>query len=113
MPRKYTKYVLSKKEMDSNTTYILCPDRSCKLFYSPEYPFPCEYNCPKKNKLEKIIKCRNCGEPIHLCGDHHMLCRVDHACPDGRHASNFQRMSGRYRLVYGVKVSSSQSSKEN
>jgi hypothetical protein len=91
--------IIMKSEMKKDTTYLLCPDSSCKL-YSDLTKDYCEYECPLKSELVKIILCNNCREPIELPGDHNQICRVDHNCPDGRHASNFQRMSGKSRIIY-------------
>src|SRR3989344_5213070 len=90
---------IQKSEMDTNTTYLLCPDRSCRLFFDPDREW-CETACPRKDVLVKIIQCVNCSEPIELSGDHHRYSSVTHECADGRHPLMFQRMSGRYCLIY-------------
>ena len=87
-------------EMDDDTTYLLCPDKKCKLFWDETQRMPCEDNCPRQDKLIKMIICRGCHGLIELPGNHHMICRVDHNCPDGRRVSNFHRMSGKYNLLY-------------
>lgn len=91
--------VIKKSEMDTKTTYLLCPDRSCKLFFDL-YKEWCELECPRKDDLVKIVQCVNCLEPIELPGDHFYFCAVTHKCPDGRSPLMFQRMSGRYCLIY-------------
>jgi len=91
--------IIKKSEMDTDTTYLLCPDQFCKLYkdYTKDY---CEYQCPNKENLVKIIQCHNCKELIELPGDHPMYDKVYHNCPDGKHASNSQRMSGKSRIIY-------------
>ena len=86
--------------MDAQTTYLLCPDRTCRLFFDTTRRTPCEHDCPLEKLLVKIIKCHNCGELIELEGNHNYLRRVDHACSGGRCAANFQRLSGTYQLIY-------------
>ena len=89
-------------EMDTKTTYILCPDPKCKLFWSPER-LACEWgDCPHPDEMKKVIKCIGCGNPIFLSSDHSMIARVDHHCPNGNVAGMFQRMSGKYRITYGI-----------
>jgi hypothetical protein len=91
--------IIKKSDMNTNTTYLLCPDRSCKLFFDPNKEW-CDFECPKKDDLVKIVQCINCLEPIELPGDHYYIEAVTHECPDGRHPLMFQRMSGRYQLIY-------------
>ena len=91
--------IINKSDMDTNTTYLLCPDRSCRLFFNPDRNW-CEHECPKKDALVKIVQCTNCLDPIELPGDHYFLCAVTHECHDGSHPLMFQRMSGQYRLIY-------------
>ena len=91
--------IIKKSDMNTETTYLLCPDRSCKLFFDTNKEW-CEQECPQKDDLVKIIQCHNCEEPIELPGDHHYIENVTHECSDGRHPLMFQRMSGRYCLIY-------------
>ena len=91
--------VTLKDNMDRDTTYLLCPDPTCKLFWDTSRFIPCEDECPLQDKLIKMIRCR-CGEVIELPGDHFMLRRVDHKHKDGNNANNFQRMSGKYGIMY-------------
>jgi len=88
-----------KYEIETDITYLLCPDKKCKLFYDATRPIPCEDQCPKQKGLIKIIKCINCEELIELPGNHFIWGRIDHNCPDKRTAGNF-RMSGKYVLIY-------------
>lgn len=92
-------FIIQKEDMNTDTTYLLCPDPTCKLFWDTSRFTPCESECPMQDKLIKMIRCR-CGEVIELPGDHSMLRRVDHEHGDGSRASNFQRMSGKYRIMY-------------
>lgn len=91
--------VIRKEDMDRETTYLLCPDPTCKLFWDTSRFTPCENECPLQEKLIKMVRCY-CGEVIELSGDHSMLRRVDHECANGDRASNFQQLSGKYRLMY-------------
>lgn len=91
--------IIKKSDMNTETTYLLCPDRSCKLFFDPSKMW-CERDCPQEDDLVKIVQCHNCKEPIELEGNHHYFAHVTHECPDGRHPLMFQRMSGKYRLIY-------------
>jgi len=90
--------IIKKSEMNSNTTYLLCPDPSCGLFFNEEDSFHCKDNCPKQSDLVQIILCRQCSEIIELPGDHSMSARVKHECPDGRHP--FMLRPGVYQLIY-------------
>jgi len=83
--------------------YILCPDKTCKLFDSDVSPLPCKKNryadvqCPHLDKTKFLIFCHYCGEPIILNSDYSCWCRIDHICRCsilGRH------VAGTYRLVY-------------
>ncbi len=94
------KGIIKKSEMNSHTNYLLCPDPSCKLFYDTSQYTPCEDKCPQQKELIKIIQCNSCKEPIELPGDHFLFRRVDHNCPNGNLASNFQRMKPNYQLIY-------------
>lgn len=90
---------MKKGEMEVNVTYIICPEKSCKLFWNPEGSCPCDGNCNFENQLKFAIICHSCREIVVLPGNHHMFQRIDHKCPDGRLAANF-RMSGKYHLLY-------------
>ena len=90
---------MKKSEMEEGATYLLCPDKKCRLFLDSSRRIPCEQACPRRDKLIKMLICHNCGNIIELPGDHNALCHISHACPDGRHALNF-RLNGRYYLLY-------------
>lgn len=92
---------MKRSEMRDDTTYILCPDKSCKLFFEPDCTIPCESECPKESEMKKLVLC-SCGEIVVLDGDHFSVLRVDHNCANGNTASNFCRMSGKYHLIYEV-----------
>src|ERR1035437_3882270 len=79
------------KLKDAECTYFLCPDSKCKLFTKPNCFVPCESECPKKAK--KAVVCFSCKKAILLPNNHCSWRRVDCKCG----ASNFQRMSSRYR----------------
>ena len=94
---------MNVKEMKTDRTYLLCPDKNCKLLTKPDCWCPCERDCPHQDKLTKIIKCQ-CGEIIELPGNHSMMRRVDHDHPDGSTACTFVRMSGKYERIFAVVV---------
>jgi hypothetical protein len=96
---KYSDGIIKKSDTNDETTYILCPDPECELFFDVTRNIPCESDCPHIEKQIKIIKC-HCGELVELPGDHHMFRRVEHNCANGNTAWMFQRMSGKYRLIY-------------
>jgi len=91
---------LKKSDLKTDTTYLLCPDKSCELFLDPTRRCPCEEECPHQDELIKIIACINCNEPVELPGDHFAFARVDHLCPNGDTACNFQRMRGKYHRLF-------------
>ena len=90
---------MKKTEMRTDTTYLLCPERRCVLFWDTNSPIPCESRCPFQDKLVKMIVCTGCHELIELPGNHNHLCRVDHDCLDGARISNFQRIGGNRFVV--------------
>ena len=79
---------------DVEATYFLCPDKKCHLFVKPKCHIPCDDHCPRKAK--KAIVCWSCKKTIILPHDHFSWCRVDCGYCG---ASNFQRMSGKYRRL--------------
>jgi hypothetical protein len=89
--------MIKKSEMNAETTYILCPDTECQLFFDTSRPLQCEDKCPRKDETKKIVKCFSCGELVELSGDHSWMRRVDCTCG----AQNFQRMSGKYYFIRG------------
>jgi hypothetical protein len=89
--------MIKQSEMDADTTYILCPDSECQLFFDTTRSLPCETDCPRKEDMKKIVKCFSCGELIELDGDHFGFRRVNCKCG----AWNFQRMSSKYQLIRG------------
>jgi hypothetical protein len=67
-------------KMNPKATYLECPDYKCKRWY--DNTTKCEYDCPQKEKLEKLIKCWKCGELIRLPIQHSMMERLNHICSD-------------------------------
>lgn len=94
---------LKKSELELDVNYILCPDRKCGLFYDEKFPsVACESYCPNKDKMQKMIVCPNCREPIYLPGNHSPAQRVQHEdCPSGVSPLIWTRMSNKYRILYG------------
>ncbi len=101
-PKNRGKTIMKKSELEDGVNYIICPDKKCGLFWDERFGEgrACESYCPKKEKMEKMIICHNCNEPIYLEPNHFMLKRVDHHCKDGRNPSMFTRMNGIYHLLY-------------
>jgi hypothetical protein len=93
---KYSDGVIAVGDMDSKTTYFLCPSPDCEMFFAPDRNVPCETECPWESQMKKIIKCGVCGKLIILDGDHFCWCRVDCECG----ASLFGRMKTKYRLIF-------------
>ncbi len=91
---------MKKSDMNNQTTYLLCPNKLCTLFFDNTHMVICEENCPHQEELRKLILCQACKEIIILSGAHNSLYRVDHNCANGKKACNFQRMSGFYRLIH-------------
>lgn len=97
---------MKKSEMEIGTTYIICPDRKCKLFWDTSRWCPCDGDCPHEDKLKLVIICHGCGKMIILPGDHCSWCRIDHNCSGkgGGCCSNF-RMDNKYHLLYKMPTS--------
>jgi hypothetical protein len=93
---------LKKSELEENVNYILCPDKKCGLFWDERFErIACESNCPYQDKMQKMVVCSACKEPIYLLGDNHPFQRVEHIdCPSGHNTMMFTRMSPKYRLIY-------------
>jgi len=93
---------ICKEDMETDTTYLLCPDQSCTLYWEKlDQWCPCESECPLQDQLIKMIRC-HCGEVVELRGDHFMCCSVGHPSPDGLggRCCSFARMTGKYHLLY-------------
>ncbi|MEK6827414.1 MAG: hypothetical protein AABX99_02940 [Nanoarchaeota archaeon] len=79
---------MKKENIKLGEVYIQCPDHECKFW---DYDnFHCEYDCPQREKLEKIMYCPNCDELIRLPINHSLLARIDHRCIEGRICAMFQ-----------------------
>lgn len=89
---------IKNKDVDSisGLTYIICPEKSCRLFWDTSRFCPCERDCPKIGEMKKAVICFRCLQVIILDGNDSWAKRIDCQCG----ASTFCRMSGRYQLVY-------------
>jgi len=78
--------IIKKSEMDRWTTYLLCPDKDCSIFSDKKNPiYHCEYECPRRDELVQIFRCKGCGEPVELPIDYSSARAVySHTCPNGR-----------------------------
>lgn len=72
---------MKKEKLSTEVTYIKCPDKDCQLWYDNK--IRCEYDCPQRNELKKLIKCWLCGEIIKLPINHSTMCRLEHQCFNG------------------------------
>ena len=71
-------------DLETGVTYLLCPEKSCKLFFdTSQNDRPCENRCPYQEKLRKIIKCLYCSDLIDLPGNYSMAQTVSHECENG------------------------------
>jgi hypothetical protein len=73
---------MKKEDMKSGVVYIQCPDYGCRLW--EEDKILCEYDCPNKKNLEKLIKCPFCNELIKLPKDYSLMRKINHTCKDGK-----------------------------
>lgn len=90
---------MKKSEIKPGITYFLCPKKSCKLFFDQTVnTVPCEYNCPYKKKLKKLVICEHCGEIAVLSGDHHPFQYFPHNV--GNCAVLIKRYGTVSRLIY-------------
>ena len=87
-------------EFDLDSTYVICPDRACRLFWDATRPCPCDGACPQEDKQKLMVLCAECKEPVYVGAGSRRYCRVDHAHGDGSVASTFARLSGKYFLLY-------------
>lgn len=91
-------------ELADDRTYIICPDRTCKLFWEPDVLCSCEGKCPKQEEQKLVVKF-DCGHIVVLPGGDSWARRIDHFCPDNQWpatASSYVRMSLRYTLLYDM-----------
>jgi hypothetical protein len=88
-------------QLTTDTTHILCPDKTCTLFQKPNCRCPCENDCPHQEKRKLFVVCEGCGKIIDAT-DTSLLQRVGHLCEGvgGPVASSFARVSGKYELHY-------------
>ena len=88
--------------LKTDTTYIICPEKTCQLFWDTGTPFPCDGHCPFQERQKLMVLCPNCHARIMLSGGSSRWQRINHQCPDGRVSANFCRMNGKYHLLYEV-----------
>lgn len=58
-------------KLEKNVTYIICPEKSCTLFWEATGPCPCDGSCPYQEKQKLLIICGGCNEIILLPVDPH------------------------------------------
>lgn len=95
---QYGRQIVSKNDlkMELGVTYIICPDKTCKLFWDPNGLVACDGNCPRESDQRLVIVCHHCWQRITMPEGHRIFQRID--CRNCG-AMNF-RMSGKYRLRY-------------
>jgi hypothetical protein len=54
------KNIIKKSEMIEGSTYILCPDSNCEIFFTPKKD--CIYDCPHPKKAKQLDYCRFCND---------------------------------------------------
>jgi hypothetical protein len=79
---------MKKEELSTKVTYIKCPDRDCQLWYDNKTR--CEYDCPKRNELEKLIKNQITNKSFYNVRVMWRNCRLEHQCSDGRSLLMFE-----------------------
>lgn len=92
---------MKKSEMKPKITYIICPERTYKLFWDMTRACPCDGHCPFEEKQKLLVLCSNCNEMIILDGDYHLWMSIRHGPPTGCFATIF-RIGNTYRLLYEV-----------
>ena len=90
-------------ELEQDTTYVICPEPSCKLFWNTNCMCPCDGSCPYQDRERFVIQCHNCKEMIILPGNHSWMQHIPHNCPNGDHPLNFRSGSTHY-LLYELPV---------
>ncbi len=90
---------MKASELKDDVTYIICPEKSCRLFEVRGPERSCDGKCPFQEKQKLVVGC-DCGGMVVLPGGHKSWYRVDHPHPEGGVGSTFARMSGKYFLLY-------------
>lgn len=84
--------------MDEQTTYILCPDETCKIFFSKK-KF-CQHDCPYPEEAKQLEYCKECDSTYEHAINYGRFRRKEHECIGGN-AIKFQ--NGKYELIHGIK----------
>lgn len=74
---------LSTENMQEDTTYVVCPDRRCGLFWEPDLGGACEHYCPHQAKRKLVLVCHDCESLLVLHEGHSSMQRIDHDCSKG------------------------------
>ena len=91
---------MTTERLEPGVNYMLCPNPKCDLFTESAGIIPCEYDCPHQDKLRKIYLCPVCEGIIDLPGNHDLLMRVDHTCPNGK--KPFILREGPHQVIYRI-----------
>ena len=100
-PKNLNYKPIKKSEMTEDTTYILCPDKKCGLFWYEPF-FACEGSCPKKDLEKLVVICKDCDKLLVLDSDHSAFCRLDHNCNEHNSCKFRLRKSTNHILIYAL-----------
>ena len=87
--------------MKKGITYLLCPDRTCKLFNKKPIGNSCEFSCPfKESKLKKLVVCGHCGGIAELPGFYTSWQYLPHNTKTGGCGATIKRIDFEYKRIY-------------
>jgi hypothetical protein len=89
---------LDTSNMQEDTTYVVCPDRTCGLFWENDIGGVCENHCPKKDKRKLVVVCHDCESLLVLPDNHSCMQRLDHDCKNM--GCKFRLRSHTLQLMY-------------
>lgn len=94
---------LKYSDLKEDITYLLCPDKTCDLFWKENCACPCEYDCPSVEDMKKILYVRDMENLLVLDGDFSSLQTVDYKTKDGCTRVHF-RNSDKHRIMYKMPI---------
>jgi len=97
-PKKLPRGITKKSQMSEDITYVLCPDRTCGLFWEKDF-FACEGHCPRKSEEKLVVICKDCNNLLVLPANHSAMQRLDHKC-QGIGCRFRLRSSSHNQLIY-------------
>jgi hypothetical protein len=99
-PKELEYKKIKKSEMREDCVYVLCPDKKCGMFWHKDF-FACEGHCPKEDKQDLLVICKDCDNILHLGSNHSSFQRLDHKCR-GIGCKFRLRSSSNFKLIYDV-----------